>query len=300
MSQSSSPNFFILGAPKCGTTALASYLDEHPDIEISTPKEPHYFATDLNVARVPAANLAEYERMCFTDRAVAARGDASVWHLYSQDAVPRILEAYPEARFIVMLRHPIEMAHALHSQHVFFAREDQHDFDTAWHLSEKRRNGENLPPHPEPRCVLYDQIASFGEQISRLFSYVDKENVLIITNEDMNFNIHATYQAVLNFLRVEDDHRRIFSRINESRRIRRDWMVRILRSRLVFHTAVGMKSILGLQTLGIGKPQPLLQRVDRDRMLYQILEDIEFLELLIERKLDAWQPKSNKVSDLGN
>ena len=37
------PNFFILGAPKCGTTSLHNYLNQHPDIYMSYKKEPHYF-----------------------------------------------------------------------------------------------------------------------------------------------------------------------------------------------------------------------------------------------------------------
>ena len=41
------PDFFIIGAPKCGTTALATYLAEHPNIQLSDPKEPHYFCKDL-------------------------------------------------------------------------------------------------------------------------------------------------------------------------------------------------------------------------------------------------------------
>ena len=42
------PNFFIIGAPKCGTTSLAAWLAEHPAIYMSQIKEPHYFSSDLN------------------------------------------------------------------------------------------------------------------------------------------------------------------------------------------------------------------------------------------------------------
>ena len=41
------PNFFIVGAPKCGTTALYEYLRPHPNVFMSPVKEPHFFATDL-------------------------------------------------------------------------------------------------------------------------------------------------------------------------------------------------------------------------------------------------------------
>ena len=41
------PNFFIIGAPKCGTTSLHNYLKSHSQITMSNPKEPHYFSKDI-------------------------------------------------------------------------------------------------------------------------------------------------------------------------------------------------------------------------------------------------------------
>ena len=56
------PNFFIIGAPKSGTTALYQYLSSHPNIYMCTPKEPHYFSNDLNgVAFVKT--LDEYQNL---------------------------------------------------------------------------------------------------------------------------------------------------------------------------------------------------------------------------------------------
>src|SRR5262245_35065298 len=82
------PTFFIIGAPKCGTTSLAAWLADHPDIFMSPTKEPHYFNTDhkryLN-------SLAGYEQLFedATDRHSAV-GEASVWYLYSANAVENI------------------------------------------------------------------------------------------------------------------------------------------------------------------------------------------------------------------
>jgi hypothetical protein len=41
------PNFFIVGAPRCGTTALYTFLKQHPDIFMADDKEPHFFGRDL-------------------------------------------------------------------------------------------------------------------------------------------------------------------------------------------------------------------------------------------------------------
>ena len=45
------PNFFIVGAPKCGTTSMHEYLQRHPDVYMPFFKEPHFFGSDLEGSR---------------------------------------------------------------------------------------------------------------------------------------------------------------------------------------------------------------------------------------------------------
>ena len=94
-----SPNLFIIGAPKCGTTALADWLGAHPSIFITLPKEPWFFNTDFG-PRGPCANLTEYERLCLeatSDHQYI--GEASTIYMASSDAVPHILSRYPGSTF---------------------------------------------------------------------------------------------------------------------------------------------------------------------------------------------------------
>ena len=134
------PNFFIIGAPKCGTTSLAAWLAEHPNIYMSPIKEPHFFCSDFNVVIIP--NEAEYYRLFKKagDQHMAV-GEASTSYLYSQVAVPRIERELPGAKYIVMVRNPVEMAYSLHEEFVFLGAEHIHDFEMAWRLSPKRRAG---------------------------------------------------------------------------------------------------------------------------------------------------------------
>jgi hypothetical protein len=106
------PNFFIIGAAKCGTTSLSVWLGGHPQIFMSSMKEPHFFNND---DRQAIRTLDDYEALFWsaTEEHIAI-GEASVWYLSSADAVPAILQYQPEAKFIVMLRNPVEMAPALH------------------------------------------------------------------------------------------------------------------------------------------------------------------------------------------
>ena len=54
------PDLFIVGAPKCGTTALYAYLRRHPEIFMSPLKEPHFFGSDLVFADRPPLSEQEY------------------------------------------------------------------------------------------------------------------------------------------------------------------------------------------------------------------------------------------------
>ena len=128
----SKPNFFIVGAPKCGTTALYEYLRPHPHIFMSKVKEPHFFANDLGTYPF-IKTLEEYTRL-FTDsnEQHVRVGEASVYYLRSATAIANIHQFNPHAKIIAMFRNPVEMVHALHSQLLYVSEESESDFETAW------------------------------------------------------------------------------------------------------------------------------------------------------------------------
>src|SRR5699024_7856449 len=121
------------GAPKCGTTALKEYLQQHPEIYIpSDVKEFHFFGGsnkkgDLN----PAQNLNEYLEYFRTDDQVKRVGEKSVWYFYSDRAREGIRKFQPNADIIIMLRNPIDMVYSLHSQLLYTLEEDVENFEKA-------------------------------------------------------------------------------------------------------------------------------------------------------------------------
>src|SRR5580704_4939990 len=110
------PDCFLVGAPKCGTTAMADYLAGHPDVFMAK-KEMHVFGADLHFAshfyrRNLGAYLQEFSRR--TTQGVA--GEASVWYLLSGQAAAEIKAFNPEARIVIMLREPVEVLYSLYYQ----------------------------------------------------------------------------------------------------------------------------------------------------------------------------------------
>ena len=116
------PNFFILGAAKSGTTALQQYLVQHPDIFMSEPKEPHFFAfpgmrlefmgpgDDETINRNAITDRNEYYKLFEKSGKARMRGEASVSYLYYSQTAKNIKKAHPEARLLMVLRNPARRA----------------------------------------------------------------------------------------------------------------------------------------------------------------------------------------------
>jgi hypothetical protein len=142
------PDFFILGQPKAGTTALHATLRRHPQIFMSALKEPHYFARELAYEPPPAdlpTTLDHYLSLFASARPGELTGDASTLYLWSRTVAHQIARLRPDARIIVILRGPVSFLYSLHLQLVNTSVETEHDLRTALALEEMRRNGRHLP-----------------------------------------------------------------------------------------------------------------------------------------------------------
>jgi hypothetical protein len=248
----SNPNFFILGAPKCGTTSLAGWLREHPQVFMPEWKEPHFFNTDHQPKMSPPK--AHYDSL-FTPAGEEhiAVGEASVWYLYSTDAVPNIENTYPESRYIVCFRNPVEMAYSLHNQMLVSGEESVRDFEEAWRLSGERLAGRNVPRFSrEPSHLAYHKVCSLGAQYERLLSLVGVDRVLPVIMEDVKADARGQYLRVIEFLGLDDDGRSDFPVLNRAKERRS-----VLLRKLVM-TAGDVKRSLGIYS-GFG----LLNKIDR-------------------------------------
>jgi hypothetical protein len=110
------PNFFIIGAPKCGTTSVCKLLSKHPDIFMCSPKEPRFFSHDDIFAR----GLAWYESLFELARGKKAIGEGSTSYATSsrdQKSAERIAEVVPEARLVYCVRHPMRRIESIWMQH---------------------------------------------------------------------------------------------------------------------------------------------------------------------------------------
>ena len=224
------PDFFLVGAPRCGTTALSTYLARNPQICFSRPKEPHYFARISHVPEMDELRrdyLDRYFGHCTGDH--RALGEGSVSYLYAPAAIERILHFNPKAKFIVQLRDPVKMLPSYHLRMRFLLQEDQADFGTAWELEASRKKGENIPGQClEPSLLYYSEIAGYGAQIERLFKVAGRERTHVILFDDFASDTLGVYRRLLEFLEVDDDGQTEFERRLGSHMYRYRWLQKML------------------------------------------------------------------------
>lgn len=197
------PDFFIIGAPKCGTTSLARYLSEHPRVYMTPKKEPNYFNRDHWFAKNTGREdyYALFEGASEVHRRI---GEATVWYLYSDVAVQNILKEIDDPKFIVMLRNPVEMMVSLHNQLLFSGYETEEDFGRAWHLQSGRKKGAHIPLScVEPKVLYYGEVGKLGAQMERLYDNAGKENVKAVRFDRFAANTQEEYHRVLDFLDLE-------------------------------------------------------------------------------------------------
>ena len=240
------PTFFIIGAPKCGTTSVARWLSQHPDVLFADIKEPHFFNTDMNNRQI--TSLSEYERL-FDKRNGTERvvGEASTWYLYSQTAVTNIEKTVIDPLYIVLLRNPITMVQSLYSHNVLHCHEDASSFEEAWLLQETRARGRQIPARcKEPSFLQYGCACSLGSQLERLVETVPKQRVHCIVLDDLIHNPKSEYIRTLSFLGLKYDGRDEFMAYNRRRIARSMTIQKILLSVYRTKKALGIRRQWGL------------------------------------------------------
>jgi hypothetical protein len=195
------PNFFIIGAPKCGTTAMCRYLSQHPDIFIPSIKEPHFFYESSFTNKL-TKSLKDYMALFESaNDSHLAVGEGTTEYLYSKAAIKNIYDFDNNAKIIVMLRNPLQMSVSLHQQWLHSLFEDEKDFKKAWELRMKRRNGLEVPKLSRvPEWLDYGWMASYSIHLKNVYEVFPKENVKVIIFDDFTKDTEAVFFDVLDFL----------------------------------------------------------------------------------------------------
>lgn len=181
------PNLFIVGAPKCATTSLARHLAAQHGVFLPHIKEPFFLASDFGPlnATVGVETLSDYQHLFSDGRNARYRIDASTNYMWSSVAIGNALTISPAARFVAVLRDPVDVAVAFHGEQLFVGNEDQSDFQHAWRLQDDRLAGRSIPPRCKvPRFLQYREVAAYETQAGRL-AQIPPDQLLVLDFDEL-------------------------------------------------------------------------------------------------------------------
>ena len=169
------------------------------------PKETHFFARPDGQGS-PEAIAPIYARRFFAHLTADHRVllDGSVSYLYSAQAVRSIDRLDPGAKFIVMVRNPVDLVHSYYHRLVYLMDEDAPSFAAAWELRQARARGDRIPRTcRDPRVLRYDEIGRLGHYLEQLFAIVGRERCHVVVFDDFASDAERVHLSVLGFIGVE-------------------------------------------------------------------------------------------------
>lgn len=221
------PNFLLVGAPKCGTTAIAGYLSQHPDVYMSPIKEPKFFTAqvlrfplqgpgDSFVENFTVKTVDAYQRLFRRVRDETAIGDASVDNLYFHHEVIPLIKSYlGDVKIIIILRNPVERAFSAYKNLLRDSRETL-SFEKGLDLEKDRRE------RGYEYIWRYLDLGFYHEQVRAYLEAFSRVKVVIL--EQFQSGDPALMKQIYDFLEVDASFRpRRRSQFNLSGRPRFRW-----------------------------------------------------------------------------
>lgn len=206
------PNFFIIGAAKCGTTSLAQYLEQHPEVFICPTKEPNYFAlTGRKLPHTGPASPAVLRQLIYADTVTdfdqyqalfhgvkneKAVGEASVRYIYYPESAGRIRQAVPNARLVAVLREPVSRLYSHYCMNVQYQLEPLGLLDAVAAEPERRAANWGWDWH-------YVNMGLYARQLRHYFQTFDREQIKVFLYDDFVARPREVYADICRHIGVD-------------------------------------------------------------------------------------------------
>jgi hypothetical protein len=235
----------IVGAPRCGTTMLARLLERHPAVSFSKVKEPHFFTLadldGLHGSELRAAVADHYLDRFFPEIDPNAQiiAEGSVSYLYAPEKLLPLLELWPEAKFVISLRDPMEMIPSLHQRLLYQGDETEKNLERAWALIGERRAGRKVPRTClDARQLFYDEAGSHAKHLSRFFEIIGRERCHVVLFDDLRADPQRVHREMIEFLGLAAVPFPELPPQREARGFRIGWLQRLLKRPPVARTVL--------------------------------------------------------------
>lgn len=285
------PNFFIVGAPKAGTTSLYKYLSQHPEIFMSEIKETNYFSFDeiraqgLFYNEENVKTIEQYNNLFSSVTYELAVGEASVSYLFYEKVPQKIFEYNASARIIMVLRDPVErgFSHYLMDKRMGLVKKPYEDIVRSAH-------------HNKKDLLYYQQYVELGfyyEQVKRYLRIFGPEQVKIFFFEELKYDISQVVIDIYEFLGVESSFQPNLSRKYNSYKKPKNMLVKSLYQNRWLRKTIGKFAPGAFKdklqnSLFKRADKPVLSNSLRNILIETYKNDIIQLEKLLDVHLSHW------------
>jgi len=313
MTRTPQPDFLLVGAPKAGTTALHAALALHPEVFVTSPKEPKYWLCDgappphwsgpgdRHSQREWVWRRQDYADLFRPARPDQARGESTPFYLWSKGAHRRIAEALPAVKLIVVVRDPIDRAYSNWMHLWSDGLERVGDFEQAFSLEDERVGAGWAP------FWRYRELGWYGEQLNHLYSYVDPERVLVVRYRDVVDQPSATVDRVSRFLGIREGLVREIPRDNSKPFVAPGWRPTVLGPVVRAGARAGQfappqvwrrasEPLIGLLAGTQRAHRPALTDAQRRRLLPAFADDIAVLSRITGEDFTDWLSTADRGS----
>ena len=275
------PNFIILGAQKSGTTSLHHALDIHPEVFVSDPKEISFFNKDENYNRGIEFYGSFFKK--WNNEKVA--GESTPSYLWDERVPPRIKKVLPKAKFIILLRNPVDRAYSAY-WYAFIGGDEVLSFEEALEAESSRASQE-----PDIRGFSsYVDRGLYAAQIKRYYKQFSPDQFLILIAEEYKKNPQLTMIEVTKFLEISCDQTFLDAVMNVKKNLSRVPRFKSIHRLVPFFSRnlpLGAKVIRRLN-LKCDKYPPM-DPYTRMKLKEHFSKSNQELEELLKKKLDIWK-----------
>lgn len=287
------PNFLIIGAAKSGTTSIHNYISQHPEVFMSSVKEPHFFA-DIpkgtkggNYASHAINDLEQYKDLFKGVSEQSLIGESSVTSLYYPNAIKKATELLGSSiKVLIVLRNPVDRAYSNYMHHVRDCNEDLSFFEALEKEEERIKENYWWGYHLKKAGI-------YSSQIENIYKYLPEGNVKILLFDDLNANNEKFMKEVCLFLGVSESFEFNTNEVsNKSGKPKFPLLKKfilnnnILRKTMLFFLNDKVKNKLREKVFSVEKTKISIE--DRSYLKSYYKEEILKLEKLINKDLSIW------------
>ena len=278
---------FIVGAPKAGTTSLHYYLNEHPEILMSSVKEPDFFSDKeivdqgLYYGTTRINTSQKYHNLFQEKKDAKIFGESSVSYLFYPEVPKRIKEYNTDAKIIIMLRNPVDRAFS-HYLMDFRLGLLSDEFEDVFNKKEGLK------------FQQYFLLGNYYSQVKRYYDEFSKENVHIIWYSDFKKDAEKEIQKVFKFIGIDLDYKVNFETVHNSFSMPKNKIIRKI------YSVIWLRKLLSFllpstfvrftkSTLFKKRSKPKITTESSKTFTEYYLDDICKLEELLSINLSEWK-----------